>query len=78
MNHLGDGSIAPSPGGLYLDGSLVPLGSTAAHEPTEIVRDLWARRKSLDATKNLYKIIWNEHLGTNGLPMNIEIVKSLL
>ncbi|MEM4970704.1 MAG: transposase [Sulfolobales archaeon] len=29
----GDGSAAPSPGGLILDGSRVPLGSTATHEP---------------------------------------------
>ena len=33
---LGDGSNAPSLGGLSLDGSPVPLGSTAAHEPTGI------------------------------------------
>jgi hypothetical protein len=32
------------------DGSLVPLGSTATHEPTEIPKSLWARRKSLNAT----------------------------
>ncbi len=48
----GDGSGAPSPAGLNLDGSPVPLGSTAAHEPTVIARDLWARRKSLEATLN--------------------------
>jgi len=30
---LGDGSTAPSLGGLTLDGSPVPLGSTATHEP---------------------------------------------
>jgi IS605 OrfB family transposase len=54
---LGDGSTAPSLCGSPLDGSLVPLGSTATHEPTAIARDLWARWKSLDATKNLYKMI---------------------
>jgi hypothetical protein len=32
------------------DGSLVPSGSTATHEPTEIPKSLWARRKSLNAT----------------------------
>ena len=46
---LGDGSTAPSLGGFTLDGSPVPLGSTATHEPTEIPKSLWARRKSLDA-----------------------------
>ncbi|MEM1610391.1 MAG: hypothetical protein QXQ57_01945 [Sulfolobales archaeon] len=30
---LGDGSAAPSPGGLDLDGSPMPLGSTKPHEP---------------------------------------------
>jgi IS605 OrfB family transposase len=39
---LGDGSNAPSlgwlKGGLNLDGSLVPLGSTAAHDPIVVAR----------------------------------------
>jgi IS605 OrfB family transposase len=47
---LGNGSNAPSLGGLKVDGSPVPLGSTATYEPTEISRSLWARWKSLDAT----------------------------
>jgi IS605 OrfB family transposase len=47
---LGNGSTAPSPGGLGLDGSPVPLGSTATHDPTEIPKSLWARWKPLDAT----------------------------
>jgi hypothetical protein len=38
------------PGELNLDGSPVPLGSTATHEPTEIPKSLWARRKYLNAT----------------------------
>jgi len=33
-----------------LDGSPVPLGSTATSEPIEIPRSLWGRWKSLDAT----------------------------
>ncbi|MDK6028292.1 transposase [Ignisphaera sp. 4213-co] len=49
---LGDGSNAPSLGASPLDGSPVPLGSTAAGEPTVIARDLWARWKSLEATLN--------------------------
>ena len=47
---LGNGSSAPSLGGLRVDGSPVPLGSTATHDPTGIPKPLWARWKSLDAT----------------------------
>jgi len=44
----GDGSPAPSPRpGSAVDGSPVPLGSTAAHEPIRISRSVWARWKSL-------------------------------
>lgn len=43
----GDGSHAPSLGGLSVDGSSVPLSSTAAHDPIEINKSLWARRNSL-------------------------------
>jgi IS605 OrfB family transposase len=46
---LGDGGNAPSLGGLNLDGSPVPLGSTAAHDPILITHEVWARWKSLDA-----------------------------
>jgi hypothetical protein len=38
---------------LRVDGA-VPLGSTAAHEPTGIPKSLWARWKSLGAV-NEYK-----------------------
>jgi len=48
--HLDDGSHAPSLGGLRVDGSPVPLGPTATHDPTEIPRSLWARWKSLEGT----------------------------
>jgi len=52
--HLGDGSVAPSLGGFTLDGSSIPLGSTATHDPTGIWESLWMRWKSLDETlKNL-------------------------
>jgi len=54
---LGDGSSAPSPGGLTLDGSPMPLGSTATHEPIVVEKPLWARRNSLDATMNLHEMI---------------------
>ena len=45
-------SAAPSLHGLPLDGGPLSLNSTAAREPTVIARDLWARRKSLEATLN--------------------------
>jgi IS605 OrfB family transposase len=47
---LGNGSSAPSLSGLNLDGSPMPLGSTATHEPTVVARALWARWKPLDET----------------------------
>jgi IS605 OrfB family transposase len=51
---VGNGSNAPSLRGLSLDGSPMPLGSTATHDPTVVTRTLWARWKSLDKTlKNL-------------------------
>jgi len=46
----GDGSSAPSPAGINVDGSPVPLGSTATHDPIEITKALWARWKSLETT----------------------------
>jgi len=47
---LGDGSSAPSLGGLSVDGRGMPFSSTATHDPTGIPKSLWARRKPLDAT----------------------------
>jgi len=48
----GDGGAAPSRLRALtpLDGGPVPLGPTAAHEPTPIAREAWARWKSLGAT----------------------------
>jgi putative transposase len=53
---LGNGSTAPSLGGLRVDGSPIPLGSTAIHDPTGIPKPLWARWKSLDKTLKKPKI----------------------
>jgi len=53
---VGDGSSAPSLGGLRVDGSPVPLGSTATHDPTGISKSLWARWKSPDETPKNPKI----------------------
>jgi putative transposase len=52
----GDGSCALSPVGRIVDGSLVPLGSTATHDPVGIPKSLWSRWKSLEATLNDPKI----------------------
>ena len=53
----GDGSHAPSPAGLArVDGSPVPLGSTATHDPTRVPKPVWARWKSLEVTQNKPKI----------------------
>ena len=47
----GDGSSAPSPvGHNFLDGCLVPLGTTATHDPITLPKGLWARWKSLPQT----------------------------
>jgi len=54
---LGNGSTAPSPGGCCVDGRVVPLPSTATHEPIVVEKPLWARRNPLDATMNLYETI---------------------
>ena len=53
----GDGSFAPSPVGLNVDGSPMPLGSTPAHDPIRIPKPIWARWNSLGTTINLYKMI---------------------
>jgi len=53
---LGNGGTAPSLGRLTLDGRVMPLPSTATHEPIAVKRSLWARWKSLEATTNNPKI----------------------
>jgi hypothetical protein len=47
-----DGSSALSTSGLggLVDGSLVLLGSTTAHDLIEVPRSLWVRWKSLEGT----------------------------
>jgi hypothetical protein len=44
---LDEGSAQKGFGDPRVDGSPVPLGSTATHEPIEIPRSLWGRWKSL-------------------------------
>ncbi len=49
---LGNGSNARSLGRLIpVDGRLIPLASTATHEPIGIPKSLWTRRKSLPQTQ---------------------------
>jgi hypothetical protein len=50
LEALYEGSAQKGFGFLSIDGSLVPLGSTATHEPIGISISLWGRWKSLDAT----------------------------
>jgi hypothetical protein len=47
---LHEGSAQKGFGVSTLDGSPIPLGSTATYEPIEIPRSLWGRWKSPDAT----------------------------
>jgi hypothetical protein len=50
-------------GVLSIDGSPVPLGSTATHEPIEITRSLWGRWKSLDDYRDIIKTLWRRKHG---------------
>ena len=67
----GDGGSAPSRlrALIPVDGGPVPLGPTAAHEPTPIARGAWARLKSLGATSGGGKYE-EKRLGTNGNPLS--------
>ena len=54
----GDGSLALSLGRLHpIDVSRMPFGTNATHDPIGIPKSLWARRKSLGAAMNSYKMI---------------------
>jgi hypothetical protein len=53
---LYEGSAQKGFGVSILDGSPMPLGSTATGEPIEIPRSLWGRWKSPDATG--LKTLW--------------------
>jgi hypothetical protein len=55
-------------GFLSIDGSLVPLGSTATHEPIEISISLWGRWKSPDDHRDAITSLWiKKHSNTNKL-----------
>jgi hypothetical protein len=55
---LYEGSAQKGFGFLSIDGSPVPLGSTATHEPIEIPRSLWGRWKSLDDHRDAIASLW--------------------
>jgi hypothetical protein len=78
---LYEGSAQKGFGFLSIDGSPMPLGSTATSEPIEIPRSLWGRWKSLDAHRDVMASLWvkkqsntnklvsmtlNDHRGTSG------------
>jgi len=55
---LYEGSAQKGFGDPTLDGSPMPLGSTATHEPIEIPRSLWGRWKSLDDHRDAIASLW--------------------
>jgi len=65
---LHEGSAQKGFGVSSLDGSPVPLGSTATGEPIEIPRSLWGRWKSLDDHRDVITSLWiKKHSNTNKL-----------
>jgi hypothetical protein len=79
---LYEGSAQKGFGDPRVDGSPMPLGSTATHEPIEIPRSLWGRWKSLDDHRDVIASLWvkkqsntnklipmtiNDHRGTSGI-----------
>jgi hypothetical protein len=55
---LYEGSAQKGFGDPRVDGSPMPLGSTATHEPIEIPRSLWGRWKSLDDHRDAIASLW--------------------
>jgi hypothetical protein len=55
---LYEGSAQKGFGDPSIDGSPMPLGSTATHEPIEIPRSLWGRWKSLDDHRDAIASLW--------------------
>ncbi len=67
----GDGSNAPSPIKRSVDGWVMPLPTTATHEPTALKKGLWARRKSLPLTQNATALNRMKMVGTNGIVKHV-------
>jgi hypothetical protein len=55
---LYEGSAQKGFGDPRVDGSPMPLGSTATYEPIEIPRSLWGRWKSLDDHRDAITSLW--------------------
>jgi hypothetical protein len=55
---LYEGSAQKGFGDPGVDGSPMPLGSTATSEPIEIPRSLWGRWKSLDDHRDAIASLW--------------------
>jgi hypothetical protein len=55
---LYEGSAQKGFGFLSIDGSPVPLGSTATYEPIGISISLWGRWKSLDDHRDVIASLW--------------------
>jgi hypothetical protein len=83
LEALDEGIAQKGFGVSILDGSPIPLGSTATHELIEIPRSLWGRWKSLDDHRDAIASLWikkqsntnklisitiNNHRGTSGSP----------
>jgi hypothetical protein len=63
---LDEGSAQKGFGVSILDGSPVPLGSTAINEPIGISISLWGRWKSLDGHRDAIASLWiKKHSNTN-------------
>jgi IS605 OrfB family transposase len=60
LEALYEGSAQKGFGVSILDGSPMPLGSTATYEPIEIPRSLWGRWKSLDGHRDVIASLWVE------------------
>jgi len=58
LEALYEGSAQKGFGVPSIDGSPIPLGSTATHEPIEIPRSLWGRWKSLDDHRDVITSLW--------------------
>jgi len=72
---LGDGSNAPSLSkNLNLDGSPIPLSSTAAHDPIVVKKLLWMRRNSPNKTMKTYEMIRMKIWGETVLRLRVLLI----
>jgi len=82
LEALDEGIAQKGFGDPRVNGSPIPLGSTATYEPIEIPRSLWGRWKSFDDHRDVITSLWvkkqsntnklipmtiNNHRGTSGM-----------